>query len=243
MPYGGTSHRMETPDILRRKLAAIYSEAVIGLADGRHVSVVRADGESVTALEVSTTDAITAPNPRVQFAETTRALGIPHMLIGDARATRVATDAFRDREVAALQLESGRQARRITKQCCICLTRHCMVSGNGPAAEEADDRAYKPHSRLGSLTSSSTVNRSSVGGPTGVDHGGCWLGLFRWAAEDIVAATQAAFDSSSFRHVLGHFATGVAVITAITPSGPVGMAVSSFHLGVPGAAAGRLPAG
>jgi flavin reductase (DIM6/NTAB) family NADH-FMN oxidoreductase RutF/AcrR family transcriptional regulator len=43
-----------------------------------------------------------------------------------------------------------------------------------------------------------------------------------------VATTQAAFDSSSFRHVLGHFATGVAVITAIAPSGPVGMAVSSF---------------
>jgi flavin reductase (DIM6/NTAB) family NADH-FMN oxidoreductase RutF len=43
-----------------------------------------------------------------------------------------------------------------------------------------------------------------------------------------VATTQAAFDSSRFRHVLGHFATGVAVITAIAPSGPVGMAVSSF---------------
>jgi flavin reductase (DIM6/NTAB) family NADH-FMN oxidoreductase RutF len=43
-----------------------------------------------------------------------------------------------------------------------------------------------------------------------------------------VTTTQEAFDSSRFRHVLGHFATGVAVITAITPSGPVGMAVSSF---------------
>jgi flavin reductase (DIM6/NTAB) family NADH-FMN oxidoreductase RutF len=43
-----------------------------------------------------------------------------------------------------------------------------------------------------------------------------------------VAATQAAFDSSRFRHVLGHFATGVAVITAMAPSGPVGMSVSSF---------------
>jgi flavin reductase (DIM6/NTAB) family NADH-FMN oxidoreductase RutF len=43
-----------------------------------------------------------------------------------------------------------------------------------------------------------------------------------------VTTTEAAFDSSRFRHVLGHFATGVAVITAITPSGPVGMAVSSF---------------
>ena len=43
-----------------------------------------------------------------------------------------------------------------------------------------------------------------------------------------MTATQAAFDSSRFRHVLGHFATGVAVITAVAPSGPVGMAVSSF---------------
>jgi flavin reductase (DIM6/NTAB) family NADH-FMN oxidoreductase RutF len=43
-----------------------------------------------------------------------------------------------------------------------------------------------------------------------------------------VATTQASFDSSRFRHVLGHFATGVAVITANAPSGPVGMAVSSF---------------
>ena len=43
-----------------------------------------------------------------------------------------------------------------------------------------------------------------------------------------VAAPEGAFDSSRFRHVLGHFATGVAVITAIGPSGPVGMVVSSF---------------
>ena len=35
MPYGGISHRMETPDILRRKLAAIYTGAVVGVADGR----------------------------------------------------------------------------------------------------------------------------------------------------------------------------------------------------------------
>lgn len=48
------------------------------------------------------------------------------------------------------------------------------------------------------------------------------------AADDAVAAPAAPFDSGRFRHVLGHFATGVAVITAIGPSGPVGMVVSSF---------------
>ena len=43
-----------------------------------------------------------------------------------------------------------------------------------------------------------------------------------------MTTTQASFDPGRFRHVLGHFATGVAVITADTPAGPVGMAVSSF---------------
>lgn len=39
---------------------------------------------------------------------------------------------------------------------------------------------------------------------------------------------DATFDSGRFRHVLGHFATGVAVITAVGPNGPAGMVVSSF---------------
>jgi 3-hydroxy-9,10-secoandrosta-1,3,5(10)-triene-9,17-dione monooxygenase reductase component len=35
-------------------------------------------------------------------------------------------------------------------------------------------------------------------------------------------------DGELFRHVLGHYPTGVAVITAMTADGPVGMAVNSF---------------
>lgn len=37
-----------------------------------------------------------------------------------------------------------------------------------------------------------------------------------------------AFDSARFRQVLGHFPTGVTVITAVTDDGPVGLAVGSF---------------
>jgi 3-hydroxy-9,10-secoandrosta-1,3,5(10)-triene-9,17-dione monooxygenase reductase component len=36
------------------------------------------------------------------------------------------------------------------------------------------------------------------------------------------------FDSARFRQVLGHFPTGVTVITAMSDSGPVGLAVGSF---------------
>ena len=40
--------------------------------------------------------------------------------------------------------------------------------------------------------------------------------------------SQPVFDSAKFRQVLGHFPTGVTVITAITDGEPVGMAVGSF---------------
>jgi 3-hydroxy-9,10-secoandrosta-1,3,5(10)-triene-9,17-dione monooxygenase reductase component len=36
------------------------------------------------------------------------------------------------------------------------------------------------------------------------------------------------FDSSEFRRVLGHFPTGVTVVTAETEDGPAGMAIGSF---------------
>lgn len=40
---------------------------------------------------------------------------------------------------------------------------------------------------------------------------------------------QAVFDSATFRHVLGHYPTGVCVVTAVEPDGgPVGMVVGSF---------------
>ena len=35
-------------------------------------------------------------------------------------------------------------------------------------------------------------------------------------------------NADTFRHVLGHYPTGVAVITAQTPDGPAGMAMNSF---------------
>jgi flavin reductase (DIM6/NTAB) family NADH-FMN oxidoreductase RutF len=38
----------------------------------------------------------------------------------------------------------------------------------------------------------------------------------------------ASFDSAKFRQVLGHFPTGVTVITAASATGPVGLAVGSF---------------
>ncbi|MGQ0431025.1 MAG: flavin reductase family protein [Microthrixaceae bacterium] len=36
------------------------------------------------------------------------------------------------------------------------------------------------------------------------------------------------FDSATYRQVLGHFPTGVTVITAVADDGPVGLAVGSF---------------
>jgi len=41
-------------------------------------------------------------------------------------------------------------------------------------------------------------------------------------------AATGRLDGGTFRRVLGHFPTGVALVTAMTPSGPTGIAVNSF---------------
>lgn len=43
-----------------------------------------------------------------------------------------------------------------------------------------------------------------------------------------ISDAGATFDSAKYRQVLGHFPTGVTVVTAATPDGPVGLAVGSF---------------
>jgi 3-hydroxy-9,10-secoandrosta-1,3,5(10)-triene-9,17-dione monooxygenase reductase component len=43
-----------------------------------------------------------------------------------------------------------------------------------------------------------------------------------------IADESTTFDGAKFRQVLGHFPTGVTVMTARTEEGPVGMAVGSF---------------
>lgn len=104
MPFGGISQRMETPDILRRKLAGIHTEAVIGTAAAASVSIVRADGTPVADLAADTVVTVTAPEPRLGLVDAVAALGLPYTVVGDAFAPRVATDAFRMGEEAALAL-------------------------------------------------------------------------------------------------------------------------------------------
>jgi flavin reductase (DIM6/NTAB) family NADH-FMN oxidoreductase RutF len=41
-------------------------------------------------------------------------------------------------------------------------------------------------------------------------------------------SSSSSFDSGRFRQVLGHFPTGVTVVTASSDAGPVGLAVGSF---------------
>jgi flavin reductase (DIM6/NTAB) family NADH-FMN oxidoreductase RutF len=54
-----------------------------------------------------------------------------------------------------------------------------------------------------------------------VDGSGSLAAHVQWEA-------SAAIEAEQFRHVLGHYPTGVAVVTAARPDGPVGMACNSF---------------
>lgn len=104
MPYGGISHRMETPDLLRKRLNRIITEGLIGFADGRTVTVVRPDGETIAEIDAGTVVAVVPPSPRLELVAALRARSLPHTLAGDALAPRTATEAFREGEQAALAL-------------------------------------------------------------------------------------------------------------------------------------------
>jgi 2,4-dienoyl-CoA reductase-like NADH-dependent reductase (Old Yellow Enzyme family) len=104
MPYAGISHRMETPDILRRKLGAIITEGLVGAVAGRTVTVVRADGETIVEVDAGTIVAITAPSPRLELVAALERLGVPYALAGDVVAPRTAMEAFRDGEEVALRI-------------------------------------------------------------------------------------------------------------------------------------------
>jgi 3-hydroxy-9,10-secoandrosta-1,3,5(10)-triene-9,17-dione monooxygenase reductase component len=48
------------------------------------------------------------------------------------------------------------------------------------------------------------------------------------ARQDVTPPSLSGPDAELFRHVLGHYPTGVAVITAMTEAGPVGLSMNSF---------------
>jgi 3-hydroxy-9,10-secoandrosta-1,3,5(10)-triene-9,17-dione monooxygenase reductase component len=48
------------------------------------------------------------------------------------------------------------------------------------------------------------------------------------ARQDAVPPVLSGPDAQLFRHVIGHYPTGVAVITAMTDPGPVGLSMNSF---------------
>jgi 3-hydroxy-9,10-secoandrosta-1,3,5(10)-triene-9,17-dione monooxygenase reductase component len=54
------------------------------------------------------------------------------------------------------------------------------------------------------------------------------LGAFDAAGDDLVATAAATFDGGRFREVLGHFATGVTVVTALEDGEPVGFTCQAF---------------
>lgn len=104
LPYGGISHRMETPDLLRRRMSRVITEGLVGFADGRAVTVVRADGETVAEVDAGVVVAVLPPRPRTSLVAELLARGLPHSLAGDVLAPRTATEAFREGEQVALAI-------------------------------------------------------------------------------------------------------------------------------------------
>ena len=104
MPWGGQLHRAEVPAILRRRCTEVHTGGLLGDVDGKHVIVVRPDGDTVTELDVDTIVAVQPPRPALDLVPALERLGLPYQLVGDALAPRTAMHAFKEGHEAALAL-------------------------------------------------------------------------------------------------------------------------------------------
>jgi 2,4-dienoyl-CoA reductase-like NADH-dependent reductase (Old Yellow Enzyme family) len=104
MPWGGALHRYEVPAILRRRCEQVITGGLLGDVDGKHVIVVRPDGETVTELDVDKIVPVVAPRPALELAGVLERLALPYTIAGDALAPRTAMHAFKEGYEAGLML-------------------------------------------------------------------------------------------------------------------------------------------
>ena len=103
MPWGGQLHRYEVPAILRRRCQQVITGGFPGDVDGRHVIVVRPDGETITELDVDVLVHVVAPRPALDLVDVLERLALPYSIVGDALAPRTAMHAFKEGHEAALE--------------------------------------------------------------------------------------------------------------------------------------------
>ena len=103
LPFGGHLHRYVVPDILRRRMHAVVTDAVVGTVDKRVVTLARADGALVGEVDAGTVVAVVPPVPRRALAPVVARLGVECVMVGDVVAPRQAWQAFKEGEEAALR--------------------------------------------------------------------------------------------------------------------------------------------
>jgi hypothetical protein len=104
MPWGGQLHRYEVPGILRRRCRQVITGGLPGDVDGRHVIVVRPDGETLAELDADQIVPVVAPRPALELVEALDRLSLPYTIVGDALAPRTAMHAFKEGYEAGLAL-------------------------------------------------------------------------------------------------------------------------------------------
>lgn len=104
MPWGGALHRAEVPALLRRRTGRMLTGALLGDVDGKHVTVVRPDGETLLELDVDAIVAVCPPVPALDLVPALDERGLSYQVIGDALAPRDAVHAFKEGHEAALHI-------------------------------------------------------------------------------------------------------------------------------------------
>jgi 2,4-dienoyl-CoA reductase-like NADH-dependent reductase (Old Yellow Enzyme family) len=104
MPHGGQLHRVQLPETFFSRVAQVITRGLVGGVTDDTVLLVRPDGETISTVQVDTVVVVAPPRPETGLVEVLRRLGIPHSVVGDALAPRLAPQAFKDGHEAALAI-------------------------------------------------------------------------------------------------------------------------------------------
>jgi hypothetical protein len=104
MPWGGALHRYEVPGIVRARCERVITGGLLGDVEGRHVIVVRPDGDTIAELDIDRLVPIVAPRPALELVEILERLALPYTIAGDALAPRTAMHAFKEGYEAGLRI-------------------------------------------------------------------------------------------------------------------------------------------
>jgi 2,4-dienoyl-CoA reductase-like NADH-dependent reductase (Old Yellow Enzyme family) len=102
MVNGGALHRVQLPETLVRRVDRVITSGLVGLVENGVALIATRAGDTLAEIAVDSIVAVTPPVPNLDLVPVLTRLGLNFQIIGDALAPRLAMQAFKEGQQAAL---------------------------------------------------------------------------------------------------------------------------------------------